>query len=141
MVEKITEILTNPNDPNFWSALTLFGTIFIAFGGVLGWILTHIFNNSISKTTKILIDSIAGIFLNWVKIESKSENVDNKNMEIWISEKGGGVLTGRSYLVYKKLLKRLRKQGHSDLKTMDKELYNNWVANYDSCPKWSRIEW
>lgn len=136
MVEKITKILANPNDPNFWSALTLFATILIAFGGLLGWILTYIFNNSISRTTRILIDSIAEIFLNWVRTESKSENVDNKNMEIWISEKGGGILTGHSYLVYKRLLKRLRKQGYSDLKIMEKELYNNWVNKYDSSPKW-----
>src|SRR5690606_8359757 len=122
VLEKIIQILTDPNNPNFWSALTLIATILIAFGGILGWIVTKVFNNSISKTTRILIDSIAEVFLDWVKVESKSEKVDNDNVKIWISEKGGGVLTGRSYLVYKKLMKRLRKQGYSDLKIMEKEL-------------------
>lgn len=141
MLEKITQILTDPNNPNFWSALTLIATILIAFGGLLGWVITRISNNSISKTTRILIDSIAEIFLDWVKVESKSEAVDNENMKIWISENGGGILTGRSYLVYKKLIKRLIKQGYSDLKIMEKEVYDNWVTKYDSSPKWARKEW
>lgn len=141
MVEKITEILTDPNNPNFWNALTLFATILIALGGLLGWILTNIFNNNISKTTRILIDSITEVFLSWVKVESKSQKVDNNNIQIWISENGGGILTGRSYLIYKKLIKQLKKQGFSHLRVMEKELYEKWVFKYDSSPKWERKGW
>jgi len=87
MLEKITNILTDPNDPNFWSALSLIATILIIFGGLLGWLITKVWSNSISKTTRTLINSISELFLNWVKTESKSQKIDNKNMKIWISEK------------------------------------------------------
>ena len=141
MIESLKKILTNPNDPNFWSALGIIVTVLIAFGGFLGFLITKFINNSISRTTKILIQSVVEIYLDWVKVRSKSQEVSNESIRIWISENGGSVLTGRSYLVFKKFIKELKNHGYKGITLPDENSYKVWVSRYDGIPKWERIEW
>lgn len=141
MIDKLIKILTNPNDPNFWSALTIIVTLLVAFSGFLGFIFNKIINNSISKTTKILIQSLVEVYLDWIKIRSESKEVNNESIRIWVSEKGGSILTARSYLVFKKFIKELKENGYKEITLPDENSYKVWVKHYDGIPKWKRIEW
>ncbi|MBN7817651.1 hypothetical protein [Algoriphagus pacificus] len=140
-MEQIISTLTNPEDPNFWTALGVVVTALVALGGLLGWVLTNILNNRVSKTSKILIQAMIEIFLDWVKVKSKSQTVDDENIRIWISETGGAILTGRSYMVFKRFLKELKKSAYKDLLTPDENTYKSWVSKSDSKPTWERIDW
>ncbi len=140
-MEQIISTLTNPEDPNFWTALGVVVAALVAMGGFLGWILTNILNNRVSKTSKILIQAMIEIFLDWVKVKSKSQTVDDENIRIWISEKGGAILTGRSYMVFKRFLRELKKSGYKDLLIPDENSYKSWVTKSDSRMTYERIEW
>lgn len=141
MKSKLVEIFSNPNDPNFWSALTLIVTIILAFGSFFGWIISGIVNNSITKTSRILIRISVELYLDWVKVSSQSQIVNDESIRIWISENGGSIHTGRTYLVFKKFIKELKKQGHKEIILPDEEQYDLWVKKYEALPKWSRVEW
>ncbi len=141
MIENLKDIFSNPNDPNFWSAISLMVTILIATGGFLGWTVSKVSNNSISKTTRILVQSTVELYLDWVKVRSKEQVVNNETIRIWISESGGSIITARSYLVFKKFIKELKKQGYNDILLPEENTYNIWVTKYDGGTKWSRIEW
>jgi len=138
---QILETLTNPENPNFWTAIGVLVAILVATGGLFGWIFTNLLNNRVSKTSKILIQAMTEIFLEWVKVYSKSEAVEDENIRIWISEKGGAILTGRSYMIFKKFLKELKNLGYRDLATPDENTYKLWVTKSDSRLTYKRIEW
>lgn len=141
MITDLFKIFSNPNDPNFWNALTLIVTILLAFGTFLGWLITKILNNSVTKTSRILIRISVELYLDWVKVSSESQNVNDESIRIWISENGGSVHTGRTYLVFKKFIKEIKKQGHKKIILPDEEQYDLWVKKYEAIPKWSRVEW
>tara|TARA_R110000868_G_scaffold121097_4_gene321349 strand:- start:4171 stop:4596 length:426 start_codon:yes stop_codon:yes gene_type:complete len=141
MISDLFKIFSNPNDPNFWSALTLLVTILLAFGSFLGWLISKILNNSITKTSRILIRTSVELYLDWVKVSSQSQIVNDESIRICISENGGSIQTGRTYLVFKKFIEELKKQGHKNIILPDEEQYNLWVQKYEAIPKWSRSEW
>lgn len=141
MIEKILQNLTSPENENFWSAWTLVVTIFIALCTFIGWLFSQILNNQVTKTSKILIKANVDVYLDWVQVRSQTQIVDNNTIKIWFTDIGGTRFTGRSYLVYKKFISELKKQGYSNITLQDETTYSNWVTEFDSAPKWSRIEW
>ncbi|MDR7130342.1 hypothetical protein J2X69_002692 [Algoriphagus sp. 4150] len=135
------ETLTKPENPNFWTAVGVVVTALVAIGGGLfGWIFMNLLNNRVSKTSKILIQAMTEIFLEWVKVYNKSEAVEDENIRIWISEKGGAILTSRSYMVFKRFLKELKKLGYRELTTPDENTYKVWITKSDSRTTYERIE-
>ncbi|KAA5531921.1 hypothetical protein [Paenimyroides baculatum] len=115
MVEKIFVVLFNPDNSNFWDAWSLIVAIFIPLATFFGWIISKIFNNSINKTTQTLIKATVEIYLDWVKRDSKSKTVDNESIKIFMSENKGSIYTGRSYLIFKRFIKELKKQGYKSI--------------------------
>ncbi len=141
MITELFKIFSNPNDPNFWNALTTIIPILIALGSFLGWLVTKILNNSVTKTSRILIRISVELYLDWVKVRSKSQIVNDESIRIWISENGGSIHTGRTYIVFKKFIKELKKQGNLKIILPNEEQYDLWVKKYEAIPKWSRAEW
>jgi hypothetical protein len=141
MENQLVKIFSNPNDPNFWSALTLIVTIILAISSFLGWFISKIINNSITKTSRILIRTSVEFYLDWVKVSSQSQIVNDESISIWTSENGGSTHTGRSYLVFRKFIQELKKQGYKDLILPDEDQYKLWVNKYEAIPKWSRKAW
>jgi hypothetical protein len=137
MIDKLIKNITDPDNPNFWSALSVVGAV----GSFIGLAISKVINNTISKTTKITVNVAVELFLDWVKVCSKSEIVNDENVRIWISENGGSLSTGRSYLVFKKFIKELNRQGYKNIRLQEEHSYNLWVNKYEAIPKWSRAEW
>jgi hypothetical protein len=134
MFQKFIDILTNPDNPNFWQAITILVTILLAAA-------SKISINRIGKTSRILLDSIIEQYLEWVKVRSKSQEVSNESIRDWIIDYGGGIKTGRSYLVFKKFIRKLNKEENKHLSLPDEETYKVWVNKYDGSTKLSRQEW
>ncbi len=140
MIEKIIRTLSDPNNENFWPAISTIVTIFVALAGGFGWVISRILNNTISETTHRIIKGQTEIFINWVKVRSKSEKIDDNNVMLWLTEQGGTVNLGREYIIYKKFIKELRKENYN-LRVVDKEIFEKWIKEFDSEQKWSRMEW
>ena len=136
MKDQIINFLRDANNEHYWNILSVLLTAFTSIGALIGWII----NNNRTKTSKILIKSAVEFYLNWVKVRSQEQQVSNESIKNWVSENDGGVHLGRSYFVFKKFLKELKKQGYKQLIKPDELTFNNWINNADSMPKWSRVE-
>lgn len=97
-------------------------------------------NIYVPKSLRVAVYNASMRFVTWVEKESNSKKVDNRNMKNWIMNEDGVDQTLRSHLIYKKIVKLLRKQGYSELNVMGEESYENWVREYDSSPKWEEKE-
>ncbi|WP_291116980.1 hypothetical protein [Flavobacterium sp. UBA6135] len=135
------EIFCDPKKEIFWTASGTILAISIALGSLFTFIYNSIIKNKVSERTKIIIDGQIEIFTNWVKVRSKSQQIDEKNIEEWLSDLGGVVNLGRNYVIYRKFIEKLNEKENKNIQLMNEDKFNNLIKDFDNAPKWSRIEW
>jgi len=140
-MHEFVSFLADPKNQNLWNGLIAITSVALCIGGFIGWLITTRSNNSATKTTRVLIHSIVELYLNWVNIYQKDKGINDESIRIWICDKGGLSLTGRSFLVFKKFIFELRRRGYKDIAKPDKEMYEVWITKFGTKFEWDQIEW
>lgn len=133
------EALTNPTDPNFWTAWPIaIGFITSLVIGAFS-ILKLLSNSRVARIERILTFALVEDYENWVRVSSKSQLVDIETLRQWLSE-GKVALLGHDYSVFKNFIKHLRKNGRN-MQTPDESWFLARSEEFKSSPKLERAEW